>query len=66
MITKTALLPVEKAAQIQNTIGDFHCILQGIALAPKDMAQVVVVGDENNVKALFESIGESVNDEKTE
>lgn len=66
MITKTALLPVEKAAQIQKTIGDFHCVLQGIALAPKNMAQVIVIGDDDNVKALFESVGESMDTETSE
>ena len=65
-MTHTALLPAEKAGQIQKTVGDFDCTLQGIAVAANRMAKLTVVGDDENVKALFESIGESVDDENNE
>ena len=66
MTIKTALLPAEKAGQIQKTVGDFDCTLQGIAVCADMMSKVTVVGDDENVKALFESIGESVDDETNE
>ena len=65
-MTHTALLPAEKAGQIQKTVGDFNCVLQGIAVCADMMAKVTVVGDEPDVKALFESVGEPITDETTE
>ena len=65
-MTHTALLPAEKAGQIQKTIGDFNCELTGFAIAAENMVNVTVAGDDENVKALFESIGEIINDETTE
>ena len=62
-MTHTALLPAQKAGQIQKTVGDFNCVLQGIAVAANMMAKVTVVGDEPDVKALFESVGEPITDE---
>ena len=65
-MTHTALLPAEKAGQIQKTVGDFNCVLQGIAVCADVTAKVIVVGDEPDVKALFESVGETITDETTE
>ena len=65
-MTHTALLPAEKAGQIQKTVGDFNCVLQGIAVAANMMAKVTVVGDGPDVKALFESVGEPITDATTE
>ena len=65
-MTHTALLPAEKAGQIQKTVGDFNCVLQGIAVAANMMAKVTVVGDANDVNALFESVGEPITDGTTE
>lgn len=65
-MTHTALLPAEKAGRIQKTIGDFNCELTGFAIAAENMVNVTVAGDDENVKALFESIGETINDETTE
>ena len=65
-MTHTALLPAQKAGQIQKTVGDFNCVLQGIAVAANMTAKVTVVGDEHDVKALFESVGEPITDETTE
>ena len=65
-MTHTALLAAEKAGQIQKTIGDFNCELTGFAIAAENMVNVTVTGDDENVKALFESIGETINDETTE
>ena len=65
-MTHTALFPAQKAGQLQKTVGDFNCVLQEIAVAANMMAKVTVVGDEPNVKALFESVGEPITDETTE
>ena len=60
MIHKTVLLPVEKAAKIQNTAKDFNCAVLNIAVAGQDTARVSVSGDDDDMKALYESIGETV------
>ena len=60
MIVKNALLPAEKAGQIQRTAGDFNCRLHGLAVAANKLARVVVAGEEEDLKALFESIGETL------
>lgn len=60
MIHKTVLLPVEKASKIQNTAKDFNCVVLNIAVAGQDTARVSVSGDDDDMKALFESIGETV------
>ena len=60
MIHKTVLLPVEKAVKIQNTAKDFNCTVLNIAVAGQDTARVSVSGDDDDMKALFESIGETV------
>ena len=58
MTVKTALLPIEKAGQIQKTVGDFNCELTEIAVAANNSAKVTVVGNDDDVQRLFESIGE--------
>lgn len=60
MIVKTALLPTEKAGQIQRTANNFNCQLQGLAVAANKQARVSVAGEEEDLKALFESIGETL------
>ena len=60
MIHKNVLLPNEKAVKIQNTANDFNCTVLNIAVAGHDTARVSVSGDDDDMKALFESIGESV------
>lgn len=54
MIVKNALLPAEKAGQIQRTAGDFNCRLQGLAVAANKQAKVVVVGEERAESRLIE------------
>lgn len=54
MIVKNALLPAEKAEQIQRTAGDFNCRLQGLAIAANKQAKVVVVGEERAGSRLIE------------
>lgn len=60
MIHKTVLLPIEKAVKIQNTAKDFNCVVLNIAVAGQNTARVSVSGDDDDMKALFESIGETV------
>lgn len=60
MIHKTVLLPVEKVVKIQNTAKDFNCAVLNIAVAGQDTARVSVSGDDDDMKALFESIDETV------
>lgn len=60
MIDKTVLLPVEKAVKIQDTARDFNCALLNVAVATNNHARVSVCGDDDDMKALFESIGETL------
>lgn len=60
MVIKNALLPTEKVGQIQRTVDDFNCHLWGLAVAANKQARVVVAGKEEDLKALFESIGETL------
>lgn len=60
MVVKNTLLPTEKAGQIQRTAGNFNCHLWGLTVAANKQARVVVVGEEKDVKALFKSIGETL------
>lgn len=60
MIVKTTLLPTEKAGQIQRTANNFNCQLQELAVAANKQARVSVAGEEEDLKALFESIGETL------
>lgn len=65
-MTQIALILAEKAGQIQKTVGDFNCTLDGIAISSNNMAKVSVSGEDSDVQALFESIGETLNDETHE
>ena len=60
MIHKTVLLPVEKASKMQQTAKDFNCVVLNVAVSSNNNARVSVTGDDDDMKALFESIGESV------
>ena len=60
MIHKTVLLPIEKAAKVQQTAKDFNCVVLNVAVSSNNNARVSVSGDDDDMKALFESIGESV------
>lgn len=59
-MTHTAILPAEKAGQVQRTVSDFNCTLQGLAVCANMQAKVTVIGEDEDVKALFESIGETI------
>ncbi len=56
MTERTDILPVEKASQIQKTVSNFNCVLREIGIAGNNTAKVTVVGNDDDVKALFESI----------
>lgn len=58
MTIKTTLLPVEKARFVQGHCGEYGCLLAEIAVAGKDKAKVTVTGEDENVKKLFNEIGE--------
>ena len=59
MTIKTIILPAEKAKTIQERHKDFNCCqLTEIAIASGNQAKITVCGDDDDIKALFESIGE--------
>ena len=58
MTVKTTLLPVEKARFIQDHCAEYGCELNGVAVAGNNMAKVTVSGEDENVKRLFDEIGE--------
>ena len=58
MTIKTTLLPVEKARFLQDHCGEYDCQLAEIAVAGKNSAKVTVTGEDENVKKLFDEIGE--------
>ena len=58
MIHKTVLLPFGKAVKIQKTANDFNCSVLNIAMVGQNAARVSVSGDDDDMKALFGSIGE--------
>ena len=58
MTIKTILLSVDKAAFIQKNAAEYGCNLVEIAVAGKDKAKVTVSGENENVKKLFDQIGE--------
>lgn len=58
MTIKTIILPAEKAKTIQERHKDFNCELTEIAIASGSQAKITVCGDDDDIKALFESIGE--------
>ena len=58
MTAKTTLLPVEKARYVQDHCAEYGCELGEIAVAGNSMAKVTVTGNDENVKRLFDEIGE--------
>lgn len=58
MTIKTILLPVEKAAFVQKNAAEYGCNLVELAIAGNNSAKVTVTGEDENVKKLFDEIGE--------
>ena len=58
MTIKTILLPVEKAAFVQKNAAEFGCNLVELDIAGNSSAKVTVTGEDDNVKKLFDEIGE--------
>lgn len=58
MTIKTILLPVEKAGFIQKNAAEYGCNLVELAVAGNKSAKVTVTGEDDNVKKLFDEIGE--------
>lgn len=55
---KTILLSNEKAAFVQQHFTEFGCEIVELAVAGNDSIKVTVRGETENVKRLFEQIGE--------
>lgn len=58
MTIKTILLPTHKAAFVQKNCAEYGCTLIEIGVAGNNSAKVTVQGDDENVKRLFNEIGE--------
>ena len=58
MTIKIILLPEEKAAFVQKNAAEQGCNLVEIAVAGNNSAKVIVTGEDDNVKKLFDEIGE--------
>ena len=58
MTIKIILLPEEKAAFVQKNAAEYGCNLVEIAVAGNNSAKVIVTGEDDNVKKLFDEIGE--------
>ena len=58
MTIKTILLPTDKAAFVQQNCAEYGCTLVEIGVAENNTAKVTVQGDDENVKRLFDQIGE--------
>lgn len=58
MTIKTILLPVDKAAFIQKNAAEYGCNLVELAVSGNHSAKVTVTGEDDNVKKMFEEIGE--------
>lgn len=58
MTIKTILLPIEKAGFIQKNAAEYGCNLVELAVAGNNSAKVTVTGEDDNVKKLFDEIGE--------
>ena len=58
MTIKTILLSVDKAAFIQKNAAEYGCNLVELAVAGNNSAKVTVTGEDDNVKKLFDEIGE--------
>ena len=55
---KTVILPIKKAGFVQANVTQYNCTLTEIAVAGPDLAKVTVTGEDENVKELFDQIGE--------
>lgn len=60
MIHKTILLPLEKAKQIQNAARKYNCVVLDAAIAQDNCANISVAGNDDDMKALFGTIGENI------
>lgn len=58
MTIKIILLPVEKAGFIQKNAAEYGCNLVELAVAGNNLAKVTVTGEDDDVKKLFDEIGE--------
>ena len=58
MTTKTAYMQTEKARFVQNHCDEFGCQFIEMIVDGSVMSKVTVTGDEENVKRLFDEIGE--------
>ena len=58
MTIKAIILSSEKARYIQDHCAEYGCELVEIGIAGKDMAKVIVRGDDEKIKGLFLKIGE--------
>jgi hypothetical protein len=55
-MTRTEIIPTQKAGQIQRTAADFDCELIELGISGNNMAKVTVSGDEQDVERIFKSI----------
>lgn len=60
MIHKTILLPLEKAAIIQQRAEEFGCVVLNVAVAASDTAKLSVDGPDDQMAELFGLIGERI------
>lgn len=58
MTIKTELLPAEKAAFIQQHCAEYNCTLVEIGVSGTNSAKVTVSGPDEDIKRLFDEIGE--------
>lgn len=58
MTIKTELLPTEKAAFIQQHCAEYNCTLVELGVAGNNTAKVTVSGPDEDIKRLFDEIGE--------
>ena len=64
MIHQTILLPVEKAAILQQRAEEFGCTLLNVAVSANSSARVSVSGPDDKMIELFELIGEHIDGSK--
>lgn len=60
MIHKTILLPVEKAAILQQRAEEFGCTFLNVAVSSNNSARVSISGPDDKMVELFELIGEHI------
>lgn len=60
MIHKAILLPVEKAAILQQRAEEFGCTLLNVAVSANRTARVSIKGPDDKMAELFELIGEHI------